>query len=106
MSTARDARRIASLEARRTGAAVGASAYLLLWALVVAGPFWWAFGDRWWPLAITSGIVWACSGYLLRGAAVDPAGYDDDEMRQADLVGALSAHAAALLGLVLRTLLL
>ena len=106
MSIARDDRRIAALESRRTGAAVGASAYLLLWALIVAVPFWRAFGDRWWPLAITSGVVWACSGYLLRGAAVDPAGYDDDEVRRADLVGALSVHAAALLGLVLRMMLL
>ena len=106
MTPVRDPNRTAMLDARRTGTAAGASAYLLLWALIVAVPFWRAFGDQWWPLAITSGVVWACFGYLLRGAAVDPAGYDDDEVRQADLVGALSVHATALLGLVLRMLLL
>lgn len=106
MTLIRNPNRTDMLDARRTGAAVGASVYLLLWTLVVAVPLWKAFGDRWWPLAITSGVVWACSGYLLRGAAVDPAGYDDDEVRRADLVGALSVHAAALLGLVLRMMLL
>ena len=106
MSIARDDQRADILEGRRTGAAAGTLVYLFLWALIVAVPLWRAFGDRWWPLAITSGVVWACSGYLLRGAAVDPAGYDDDEVRRADLVGALSVHAAALLGLVLRMMLL
>ena len=106
MITDRDPYRAAMLEARRTGAAVGVAVYLLLWTAVVAAPFQKAFGDQWCSLAIAAGVVWACAGYLQRGASVDPAGYDgDDESRRADLVGALSAHAAALLGLVLRMLL-